>query len=102
MSSSKPTKQKTFREKVYDVVVKIKQGRVLTYGEVARRAGRPGAARAVGTAMKENPYPKQVPCHRVVRADGSIGEYAFGGTKAKLKKLQAEGVRFLTKTRVKI
>ena len=102
MSSSKPTKQKTFREKVYDVVVKIKQGRVLTYGEVARRAGRPGAARAVGTAMKENPYPKQVPCHRVVRADGNIGEYAFGGPKIKLKKLQSEGVPFLNADRVRI
>ncbi len=96
------TKQKTFRERVYDVVAKIKEGTVLTYGEVARRAGRPGAARAVGTAMSQNTDTKRVPCHRVVRADGSIGEYAFGGTKAKLKKLQAEGVKFLTKTRVKI
>lgn len=96
------TKQKTFRERVYEVVAKIKKGTVLTYGEVARRAGRPGAARAVGTAMSQNTDIKRVPCHRVVRADGSIGEYAFGGTQAKLKKLQAEGVKFLTKTRVKI
>lgn len=95
-------KQKTFRERVYDVVAKIKKGQVLTYGEVAKRAGRSGAARAVGTAMSQNKDTKRVPCHRVVRADGSIGEYAFGGTQAKLKKLQAEGVKFLTKTRVKI
>ncbi len=86
---------------MYAVVATIKKGTVLTYGDVARRAGRPGAARAVGTAMKENKDPKRVPCHRVVRADGTVGEYAFGGTRAKLKKLQAEGVKFLTHTRVK-
>lgn len=92
----------SFRGRVYDIVARIKKGQVLTYGEVARRAGRPGAARVVGTAMKENPDTKRVPCHRVVRADGSIGEYAFGGTRAKLKKLREEGVKFLSATRVKI
>lgn len=92
----------SFRDKVYAVVAKIKKGQVMTYGEVARMAGRPGAARAVGTAMKENPDPKHVPCHRVVRVDSSVGEYAFGGPKAKLQKLQAEGVRFLTKMKVKL
>lgn len=102
MTLSSQTKRVSFRERVYAVVAKIPRGKVMTYGEVAKRAGRPGAARAVGTAMKENPYPKRVPCHRVVRADGSIGEYAFGGPKAKLKKLQSEGVKFLTATRVKI
>ena len=50
----------SFRDKVYAVVAKIKKGQVMTYGEVARMAGRPGAARAVGTAMKENPYPKHI------------------------------------------
>lgn len=92
----------SFRERVYSVVARIKRGRVLTYGEVARRAGRPGAARAVGTAMKHNSNPKQIPCHRVVRADGTIGEYAFGGPKAKLEKLKREGVKFLTADRVEI
>lgn len=102
MSISTSTRGKTFRDEVYDIVANIKKGHVLTYGEVARRAGRPGAARAVGTVMKENPDTKRVPCHRVVRADGSIGEYAFGGTRAKLKKLREEGVKFLSATRVKI
>lgn len=102
MSVPKSTQGKTFRDKVYDVVAKIKKGTVLTYGEVAKRAGRPGAARAVGTAMSQNTDTKRVPCHRVVRADGSIGEYAFGGTKAKLKKLREEGVKFLSATKVKI
>lgn len=102
--SSMPTQKKlvSFRDKVYAVVAKIRKGQVMTYGEVARMAGRPGAARAVGIVMSHNTDTKHVPCHRVVRADGSIGEYAFGGTQTKLKKLQAEGVRFLTKTRVKI
>ena len=94
--------QSSFRDRVYHVVAQIGRGQVLTYGEVARRAGRPGAARAVGTAMKHNSNPKQIPCHRVVRADGSVGEYAFGGTKAKLEKLKREGVKFLTADRVKI
>lgn len=102
MASSSQTKQSSFRERVYDIVAQIRKGSVLTYGEVAKRAGRPGAARAVGTAMKENPYPKRVPCHRVVRADGSIGEYAFGGPKVKLRKLQSEGVPFLNADRVQI
>lgn len=96
------SQRKTFREKVYDVVAKIKKGQVLTYSEVAKRAGRPGAARAVGTAMSQNTDTKRVPCHRVVRADGSIGEYAFGGTKAKFEKLKREGVEFLSANRVRI
>lgn len=81
-----------FRRAAYGVVAKIPAGRVLTYGEVAARAGFPGAARAVGTAMGENRF-RDVPCHRVVRADGQVGEYAFGGTQAKARRLRCEGVR---------
>ena len=92
----------SFRDRVYHVVAQIGRGQVLTYGEVARRAGRPGAARAVGTAMKHNSNPKQIPCHRVVRADGSVGEYAFGGTKVKARKLRAEGVRFTFSNRISL
>ena len=65
-------------KKVYTVVKKIPVGEVRTYGWVANKAGRPGAARAVGTALKKNPFPIIVPCHRVVHSDGSISEYAFG------------------------
>ncbi len=90
----------SFRERVYAVVAKIPRGSVLTYGAVARRAGRPGAARAVGTAMKENPDPKTIPCHRVVRADGSLGDYAFGGPRAKVAKLRQEGVLFAERGQV--
>jgi len=67
-----------FEKKVYTVVKKIPSGKVKTYAWVARKAGRPGAARAVGNALNKNPFPLIVPCHRVVRSGGSIGEYAFG------------------------
>lgn len=79
-----------FTAKVYAVVAKIPRGSVLTYGEVARRAGRPGAARAVGNIMHNNPDTKKVPCHRVVRADGTPGGYARGTAK-KVAILRREG-----------
>lgn len=82
----------SFRLAVYRVVSRIPAGKVRTYGDVARQAGFPGAARAVGTAMSENCY-QDVPCHRVVRSDGALGEYAFGGTRAKALRLRREGVQ---------
>ncbi len=82
---------KTFTEKVRDVVKNIPKGRVLTYREVARRAGNPKAARAVANVMAAN-YDPAVPCHRVIRTDGSLGGYNRGGVAAKQKILQAEGV----------
>ncbi|TXH06955.1 MAG: MGMT family protein [Candidatus Moraniibacteriota bacterium] len=80
-----------FRRLVYRIVAQIPKGRVLTYGAVAARAGAPGAARAVGTAMAQNCY-RDVPCHRVVRSDGSVGGYAFGGSRAKAARLRREGI----------
>ena len=82
-----------FARKVYAVVAKIPRGQVRTYGQVAAAAGRPGAARAVGTLMSLNRDTKKVPCHRVVRADGKVGDYAFGGPKRKLALLKKEGAR---------
>jgi O-6-methylguanine DNA methyltransferase len=82
-----------FKERVLAVVRKISKGKTLSYGEAAFAAGYPGAARAVGTLMAHN-HDKTVPCHRVVRADGTIGEYNGGGPEAKLKRLKAEGVKF--------
>jgi len=67
-----------FQRKVYTVVKRIPRGETRSYAWVAREAGRPGAARAVGTALKKNPYTIIVPCHRVVRSDGSLGNYALG------------------------
>lgn len=84
----------TFTQKVYAVVAKIPKGSVLTYGEVARRAGNPHGARAVGNIMHNNPDTAKVPCHRVVRSDGTPGGYARG-TKKKVALLKSEGVKFL-------
>ena len=71
---------------------RIPRGEVRTYAWVARKARRPGAARAVGTALKRNPFTVIVPCHRVVRSDGDIGEYALGRD-LKRKLLEIEGCR---------
>jgi methylated-DNA-[protein]-cysteine S-methyltransferase len=67
-----------WQRRVWDVLVEIPFGQTLTYGEVARRAGRPGAARAVGHAVGRNPVAIVVPCHRVVAAGGALGGYAGG------------------------
>ena len=80
----------TFRDRVYKVVKKIPKGKVLTYKEVATKAGSPNAARAVGNFMKSN-FDKSIPCHRVVRSDGKVGDYNRGGREAKIKILKAEG-----------
>lgn len=64
-----------FREAVYRALLEVAPGTVVTYGDLAAAAGRPRAARAVGSAMAENPLPLVVPCHRVVRGDGTLGRY---------------------------
>jgi O-6-methylguanine DNA methyltransferase len=83
-------KQHTFTEKVYEVVKKIPKGKVLTYKEVARRAGSPNAFRAVGAAMKKNFNPA-IPCHRVIGSDGKMHGYNRGGIAKKLQILKNEG-----------
>lgn len=65
-----------FASKVRQELVKVPYGTVITYGELAARAGYPGAARAVGGVMSSNPFPLIVPCHRVVNANGKIGQYS--------------------------
>ena len=72
----------TFQEQVYEVVRKIPKGKVLTYKQVAEKIGKPKAYRAVGSALNKNKN-KDVPCHRVIRSDGKIGGYAWGGKKKK-------------------
>ena len=81
---------KTFKEKALDVVRKIPRGKVLSYKEVAKKAGNENASRVVGNLMKAN-YDKTVPCHRVIRSDGKIGDYNRGGSKKKLEILRSEG-----------
>ena len=80
----------TFREKVLEVVRNIPQGKTMTYKEVAKKAGNMNASRAVGNFMKSN-YDKTVPCHRVIRSDGKIGDYNRGGQSAKIALLKKEG-----------
>ncbi|MBI4120706.1 MAG: MGMT family protein [Parcubacteria group bacterium] len=78
-----------FREQVLKVVSKIPKGEVLTYKEVARRAGSPRAFRAVGNILNTN-YDPQIPCHRVIRSDGRTGGYNRGSVK-KIALLKREG-----------
>ncbi|MES2224044.1 MAG: MGMT family protein [Patescibacteria group bacterium] len=66
--------QKDFKQKVLDIVAKIPKGSLMTYKGVAAKAGNPNASRAVGTIMAGN-QDKKIPCHRVIRSDGKIGEY---------------------------
>jgi methylated-DNA-[protein]-cysteine S-methyltransferase len=67
-----------FQRSVLDVTRRIPEGAVRPYSWIAREIGKPGAVRAVGTALAKNPVPLVIPCHRVVRSDGTCGEYAFG------------------------
>ncbi len=77
-----------FNRRVYEVALSIPPGRTLTYGEVAQRLGEPGAARAVGQALGENPFAPIVPCHRVLAAGGRMGGFsAPGGTATKRRML---------------
>lgn len=82
-------KESSFADKVRNAVRQIPKGETRSYGEIAKAANRPGAARAVGTVMKNN-YDPTVPCHRVIRSDGSLGEYNRG-TARKRALLKAEG-----------
>ncbi len=78
-----------FRRRVLDHLALIRYGTTESYGEVAAAVGNPKAVRAVGTACATNPVPVVVPCHRVVRSDGTIGNY-LGGTDAKVMLLDLE------------
>ncbi|HIR25514.1 MAG TPA: methylated-DNA--[protein]-cysteine S-methyltransferase [Candidatus Egerieimonas faecigallinarum] len=79
--------------RIYEAVKKIPKGQVATYGQVARLAGNPGMARAVGNALHRNPDPDTVPCYRVVNAKGELsGEFAFGGPGAQAKLLETDGI----------
>ncbi len=80
----------SFAEKVYRIVAGIPKGTVLTYKEVARMAGRPRAYRAVGNMLNKNRDFASVPCHRVIRSDGTVGGYVFG-SKRKQILLKREG-----------
>ncbi|MEN6519601.1 MAG: methylated-DNA--[protein]-cysteine S-methyltransferase [Armatimonadota bacterium] len=80
-----------FEEKVLLEAMKTPFGRIISYKDLAALAGSPRAARAVGNAMRKNPLPIVVPCHRVVHSDGSLGGY-MGGLDLKRKLLDLEGI----------
>ena len=80
---------KSFRDKVRTIVAKIPKGKSMTYKEVATKAGNPKAARGVGAIMRSN-YNRDIPCHRVVMSDGSLGNYNRGGENKKRAILRAE------------
>ncbi len=82
----------TFEQSVLRTVMDIPFGEVRSYAWVAREIGRPRAVRAVGSALAGNPIPFVIPCHRVVRTDGHIGEYGAGGPEAKREVLRTEGI----------
>jgi methylated-DNA-[protein]-cysteine S-methyltransferase len=83
-----------FHRRVYEAARRIPPGEILSYGEIAARLGTPRAARAVGQALGQNPFPIVVPCHRVVAAGGKIGGFsAHGGVATKLRMLAIEGAQ---------
>lgn len=82
-------KQASFSERVRAVVATIPQGQTMTYQQVAVKAGSPNAARAVGSVMSKN-FDASIPCHRVVRSDGTVGNYNRGGSDQKKQLLAAE------------
>jgi methylated-DNA-[protein]-cysteine S-methyltransferase len=93
LESARLERCRPFQRAVLTAEYGIPRGLVSTYSAVAVRAGAPGAARAAGTALATNPFPILVPCHRAVRADGSIGGYR-GGPAMKRELLLMEGVPF--------
>lgn len=80
-----------FQQQVLRTTATIPKGEVRPYGWVAREVRRPGAVRAVGSAVARNPIPLIIPCHRVVRSDGHIGNYSLGGPHNKVDLLEHEG-----------
>lgn len=79
--------------RIYEAVRKIPKGKAATYGQIAELAGDRKMARAVGNALRKNPYGESVPCHRVVNAKGELsGGSAFGGEEVQARLLEAEGV----------
>ncbi|MGC8478781.1 MAG: methylated-DNA--[protein]-cysteine S-methyltransferase [Candidatus Micrarchaeia archaeon] len=79
-----------FRVKVLLETLNIRKGETSTYKRIAEAIGHPRAYRAVGTALKNNPFPVIIPCHRVIRSDNSLGKYYYGGSKRKAQLLKKE------------
>ncbi len=83
-----------FQKQCYLALLKIPKGKITTYKGIAKQINNPKAARAVGNAMNNNPFAPSVPCHRVIKNDGSIGGFSKG-IKAKTRLLQQEGLKII-------
>lgn len=79
-------------KKIYKKLLEVPEGKITTYGDLAKAVGFTNGQRAVGKFMNKNPYPVIIPCHRVVKADGKIGGYAYG-EEIKTNMLKKEGIR---------
>lgn len=90
-----------FWVEVYRACQAVGYGQLTSYGELARLVGRPGAARAVGAALRRNPVPLVVPCHRVIRSDGRLGGFSGpGGLEMKRRMLLLEGIAIAEPRRI--
>ncbi len=78
-------------KKIYKKLLEVPKGKITTYGELAKAVGLKNGQRAVGKIMNKNPYPVIIPCHRVVKSDGTIGGYAYG-EEIKSDMLTREGI----------
>jgi len=89
-------KHQEYEEIFYEIVKEIPCGKVASYGMIAKMAGYPRHARAVGRVMHQNPYQGEVPCHRVVFGDGRLSPaFVFGGEGVQRRLLEEEGVKFV-------
>ncbi|MCL4387597.1 MGMT family protein [Candidatus Marsarchaeota archaeon] len=82
-----------FQISVLEATSKIPKGQVKTYREIAIEIGHPHACRAVGTALRKNPFPITIPCHRVIKSTGEPGKYSGESGTKKIRLLKAEGVK---------
>ena len=78
-------------KEIYKKLLEVPEGKITTYGELAKAVGLKNGQRVIGNIMNKNPYPVIVPCHRVVKSDGKVGGYAFG-TDIKINMLTKEGL----------
>jgi methylated-DNA-[protein]-cysteine S-methyltransferase len=98
IKSGRLNRQMEFNQKVWALTARIPQGKVVTYGDIAKKLGTK-AYRAVGNALNRNPYAPTVPCHRVVGSDGSLTGFAQG-VEMKKRMLTNEGVKFVAKDKI--
>ena len=82
----------TLSTKVYRQLLRVPEGKVTTYGDLAKAVGLDNGQRVIGMIMKKNPFPVIVPCHRVVKSDGKIGGYVYG-ERVKSHMLLKEGIK---------